>query len=99
LAPQAEDSGAAGPLARPAESILSRIAVIAIDYPVLLTGLDRDEVPFALRRQASFGKDGFVVAKSDCLYAVEHLKNKTGGATETDVAWWRRFMLHCRHTA
>ena len=38
----------------------------------------------ALRRQASFGKDDFVVAKSDCLYAVEHLKNKTGGATETE---------------
>ena len=38
----------------------------------------------ALRRQASFREGDFVVAKSDCLYAVEHLKNKTGGATEAE---------------
>ena len=38
----------------------------------------------ALHRQASFSDGDFVVAKSDCLYAVEHLKNKTGGATETE---------------
>ena len=38
----------------------------------------------AMRRQASFRDGDFVVAKSDCLYAVEHLKNKTGGATETE---------------
>ena len=38
----------------------------------------------ALHRQASFSDGDFVVAKSDCLYAVEHLKDKTGGATETE---------------
>jgi ribonuclease HI len=38
----------------------------------------------ALRGQTSFSGGDFVVAKSDCLYAVEHLKDKTGGATETE---------------
>lgn len=38
----------------------------------------------ALRRQQSFGEGDFVVAKSDCTYAVEHLKNPTGGTTETE---------------
>ena len=38
----------------------------------------------ALRRQACFRDGDFVVAKSDCLYAVERLKNKTGGTTETE---------------
>lgn len=38
----------------------------------------------ALRRQRSFGDGDFVVAKSDCIYAVEHLKNRTGGTTETE---------------
>jgi ribonuclease HI len=38
----------------------------------------------ALRRQRSFGDGDFVVAKSDCTHAVEHLKNRTGGTTETE---------------
>lgn len=38
----------------------------------------------ALRRQRSFGAGDFVVAKSDCTYAVEHLKSSTGGTTETE---------------
>src|SRR5450631_3403471 len=38
----------------------------------------------ALRRQRSFGDGDFVVAKSDCTYAVEHLKTRTGGTTETE---------------
>jgi ribonuclease HI len=38
----------------------------------------------ALRRQRSFGDGDFVVAKSDCTYAVEHLKNRAGGTTETE---------------
>ena len=38
----------------------------------------------ALRRQRSFGDGDFVVAKSDCTYAVEHLKNRNGGTTETE---------------
>jgi ribonuclease HI len=37
----------------------------------------------ALGHQRSFNDGDFVVAKSDCTYAVEHLKNKNGGATET----------------
>jgi ribonuclease HI len=38
----------------------------------------------ALGRQRSFGEGDFVVAKSDCTYAVEQLKNSTGGTTETE---------------
>jgi len=38
----------------------------------------------ALRRQRTFGDGDFVVAKSDCTYAVEHLKNSAGGTTETE---------------
>ena len=38
----------------------------------------------ALRRRRSFGDGDFVVAKSDCTYAVEHLKSRTGGTTETE---------------
>lgn len=38
----------------------------------------------ALSHQRSFGDGDFVVAKSDCTYAVEHLKNSTGGTTETE---------------
>ena len=38
----------------------------------------------ALRRQRHFGDGDFVVAKSDCMYAVEHLKTRTGGTTETE---------------
>jgi ribonuclease HI len=38
----------------------------------------------ALRRQRFFGDGDFVVAKSDCTYAVEHLKSRTGGTTEIE---------------
>ena len=38
----------------------------------------------ALRRQRSFGDYDFVVAKSDCTYAVEHLKSRNGGAIEIE---------------
>jgi len=38
----------------------------------------------ALRRQRSFSDGDFVVAKSDCTYAVEHLKSSTGGTTEAE---------------
>lgn len=38
----------------------------------------------ALRHQRTFGDGDFVVAKSDCTYAVEHLKNLNGGKTEAE---------------
>ncbi len=38
----------------------------------------------ALRRQQCFCDGDFVVAKSDCTYAVEHLMNRNGGTTETE---------------
>ena len=38
----------------------------------------------ALRRQRFFDDGDFVVAKSDCTYAVEHLKSRSGGTTEIE---------------
>jgi ribonuclease HI len=38
----------------------------------------------ALRHQRTFSNGDFVVAKSDCTYAVEHLKILNGGTTEAE---------------
>jgi hypothetical protein len=62
------------PRSRSADSSSNEAELVALCATVLV----------ALRRQASFREGDFVVAKSDCLYAVEHLKNKTGGATEAE---------------